>query len=156
VPNGVNHLGDAQDTLKTHSGQNTVDFENRFPCGDTRCVSRPVPETTANLFWLIQQEPLRDCVASYGVFDFRVNVKYCKSVQTALDWPSEGVFGDWLGGEPSELQGESSRIEQGNVDFSSRLSSLAARYAESDATIRSLPIQMELGLRLIKNPPIPD
>jgi hypothetical protein len=71
----------------------------------------------------------------------------------SLTLNSEGY---WLGGEPSELQGESSRIDQGNVDFSSRLSSLAARYAESDATIRSLPVQMELGLRLIKNPPIPD
>jgi hypothetical protein len=42
-----------------------------------------------------------------------------------------------------QLRAKSSRIDQGNVDFSSRLRSLARR-AQSDAAIRSLPIYIQL------------
>lgn len=83
----------------------TVDFENRFfpwtlPfCFSARTRNHANPYlVTSRRIRKDQVEQLLGCIASIGVLDFRVNVKYCKSRQNVLGRVLEAAGKIWLSG----------------------------------------------------------
>lgn len=89
--------------LKQSTDGPTVDFENRFPHGYTRFVSRPVPETTLIRIGLLYKQPLLSRIASQNVVTgFQRPMSYCKIPEISIEGSRqdfEGVGGDlaiWL------------------------------------------------------------